>query len=1152
MKKIILVSIIFFSTISSFTQIYVNNVIHISSNTIGKFEKFEISLDLSSNNFNNPYDPDEIDIYAEFVSPTNVTTRINSFYMVDFKRNSNSYNPTILGSCNDFDLHVQDFQYLTQLNDNKSWRIRFSPSEVGKYKYVIYIIHNNEKTKTTEYSFNAIDSDNRGYINVADNNKNFSFKDKTNFFPIGMNLLVTWGSETYNRLLYETTSDAITKTKSRGGNFGRIWMSPRHFGIEWDNNGINNYEKRQNRAFDLDKIIEESREKGIYIQLCLDAHYEFFNDPKEGFFWLNNPYKSVLSNNQSIFDFFSSLDCKRNYKKRARYIIARWGYSTSIFSYELFNEVDQVDINNNINGFWNNNNAIKVREWHDEIINYMKLYDKNHMYTSSTTSAAGGPGNFGGTQGSQSLFQSPNISYTQDHLYGLDRNTEFQKKYNSLQALSLFNKPIILGEFGEGSVCWLSSSNFTSSLYTSNDGNYFHDVITMHNGIWSSAFNGSAGSGLYWSANHIFNSCWGGQYRYFEPLKKFLGDFSFFSKDYKVITNKCEEGSAIDEIHNPTSQDNCVPLWNFQSSSTPPPNPIFSPELINTTNDKKIEIFALQSKNELIGWIHNKDNFWYNLPHFADSYPDKQQFCNSTYNTNLPVSTNDITHLNNETIIIPNMQCDGTYKIEFYSTYPEYDNNNDNINDNGGIIPSLTINNIPVHCGELSFIAPEMLALGVTPPLAPDYGFKVTQVSYSWTNFLISPDSTSNENINGDLISGNNDIFYQGTDNRLHHNYYGSFGGITGWHHECLTNWGNNSENINGDIAFENSNVFYQGTDNRLHHYYYGNLAGVVGWHHEWLTNWNNNSENVSGDIAFTGTDVFYRGTDSRLHHYYYGNLAGVVGWHHEWITNWSNNTQNVDGDIQVSKIGAVNVFYKGIDNKLHHCYYDNGQWNHIWHSDWNFNSQDVGGDIALSDNGQHVFYRGTDSRLHHYYYENGQWFHTWHTDWNNSDQNVNGEIVASSDGTHVFYRGNDSYLHQQYYIGNSMWGHDWILCYNDLNSNHLAKSKITMSSDKVYYQGADDKIHSFEYNIGCSPRPLINIQSGNNKNSYSDNLKLENHINNEPFPNPFNNKIEINNMEDYLYVQLINVFGEIIKYEKINSSVLTLNTSNVTPGVYF
>jgi hypothetical protein len=914
----------------------------------------------------------------------------------------------------------------------------------------------------------------------------------------------------------------INKVAQSKGNFVRIWMSPSQFGIEWSESGIGSYESRQPRAFDLDSVIEYAKQKNVYIELCLLSSGEF-NDTAQ---WNHNPYKSLIQNQDSFFIKQSAIDM---FKQRVRYVIARWGYSTNICSFELFNEVDHYLISGPGLGFWNNTS--KVRSWHDTIISYAKTMDSKHLYTSST--AVVSAGSYGG---SSSLFASPYIDYTQDHYYTWDLNTEFQKSYLAIRSAAIFNKPYLLGEFGESynAPCWIGASNFTSSQYTA--GNYFHDVIPMHNGLWATAFSGAAGAGLYWWSDHVFNPCWGGQWQYFEALQKFWENENIAAKPYKAITNSCTGIGVKDQTHSPSgvSTDNCYPIWASGETS---PNSAYTSAQITTSNDSELEVFALKTEDKILGWIHGKDNYWYNLPHAAG--PTSEPAC-SALNDNQPSTSALISVLQNQTITINNLQCDGVYKAEFYSTYPQYDINNDGIKENGGLIPAFTVNNIGVHCGSVTIPLPKLQALG-TAPYSPDYGFKISKVEDGWSHAIIT--SSSQENIGGELCADTNDIFYKGTDNRLHHYYNTSTTPL----HEWLTDWNNTSQNVGGDIACSLNNVVYGGTDSRLHHYWYASAQ----WNHEWLTDWSNTSQNVGGDIAYHGSDIFYRGSDNRLHHYWYASAQ----WNHEWLTDWSNTSQNVGGNIDCSD---GNVFYRGADDRLHHYWYGSGQWNHEWLTDWSNTSQNINGDVTVI--GTSAFYKGTDNRLHHYWYGSGQWNHELIADLSNSTQNVGGDIAVSADVTHVYYQGSDNYIHQQFRTANGSWAHDWVLCYGELSSAHWSSQNVATASNKVFFRGlSDNKLHYWGYNMGCSPRVLMKTDfaqdtvDSENQHTISALPSLSSLSETNPFPNPFHEEFYINDISNNIYaIEIYNSLGMLLEHRQSINKKSIFRIPAVSSGIYF
>src|SRR6056297_657135 len=85
-----------FSQVSEIIQPEIS-VLQTNTSTVKKYEKFEINIELKNVKYENPYNPEEIDVYAIFTAPSGKTLRINGFY--------------------------DDF------NGADQWKLRFSPNE---------------------------------------------------------------------------------------------------------------------------------------------------------------------------------------------------------------------------------------------------------------------------------------------------------------------------------------------------------------------------------------------------------------------------------------------------------------------------------------------------------------------------------------------------------------------------------------------------------------------------------------------------------------------------------------------------------------------------------------------------------------------------------------------------------------------------------------------------------------------------------------------------------------------------------------------------------------------------------------------------------------------------------------------------------------
>ena len=61
--------------------------------------------------------------------------------------------------------------------------------------------------------------------------------------------------------------------------------------------------------------------------------------------WPTNPFNSAVSGGflAAPQDLWNSTRAYSLFQRRFRYIVARWGYSTALMSWELWNEVDLTD-----------------------------------------------------------------------------------------------------------------------------------------------------------------------------------------------------------------------------------------------------------------------------------------------------------------------------------------------------------------------------------------------------------------------------------------------------------------------------------------------------------------------------------------------------------------------------------------------------------------------------------------------------------------------------------------------------------------------------------------------------------------------------------------------------------------------------------------
>jgi len=1142
---------LFFFSIQLHAQLVVQDFRQVGGRgTIGvrqvpKYELFEVEIKLSQAQFSNPFDPEEVDVVVEYIH-SNTGTRITmpAFWYQNFQRCIGCPDPTAGGFP---DKHAEDPDYLTPVATPYSFRARIAFKEQGNWQYRVVVRHNQGLPYYSTYKTISVSAPvGKGFVKVGSNKRSFAFEDGTPYMPIGMNYVTHGTTQNYNRLNYNEHMDGILKTADHGGNMLRIWMDALHFGVEWGENNIGNYSARMNRAFDLDAIIEYAHDRDLYFLLTLDAGANFGYEQHNGVYtgrWLENPYRAVVGEQAQRRTFFSNEQCKEMYKRRLRYIMSRWGYSQNIMAWEMWNEVENVD---HYFGFWK-----EVRSWHKEMIRYSETIDPNHLYTTSFASPRNGiraaneyPTVQGGlahaaANGVNSLEE---IDIINEHNYSQDYNVEHQRHYLAQRARHLFpDKPYLIGEVGYlFKPCEIRSEAFTPhSKYNPNVNKKlrYHDHIEIHNTLWSSVMSGMSSTAMYFWTNKVYARSSGGMYANYKPLQMFLENETTFANEYKAIVNNVK-GKGIKD------QRNCgVALYEDPIQGYPEElaclegiDESYLNRDIQTTNDEELEVFALRGEEKTIGWIHSKRNYWYNLPHKVSAA------CEGDWDDNQPVTPEAVSSLENEVITINGLPCDGTYKIEFYSTYPAYDINGDSIEEFGGVISDFTIEEVEATCGALRFTCPDLKALGVAPPYAPDYGFKITKtLSKSWEHQIITP--AFDKKINGGLAINDQytHLFYKDNQDQL---VVANLEEQGDWVSENLTAAnGGDPHKIKGALAYDKtfgpSEVFFEGEDNTLCRFYYQDGS----WNFEATS-----FPKIFGDIAFNDGKVFYESVDHELCQLF--RLEGV--WTLVRMKESNGSFAKVYG-------GIVNVdgllFYRGQDGALHHMKWNGTSWEHSILTPVGIQ---VYSNLVLTQDGQEVYYKGVDGKLHKYsWIEASQvWLHSV-VDFPDFVYRIDGDIALSKSGHNIFFREASGYVMHVYKQGLG-YGYDFMFCEEALFPAIKSKTHLVCSDNMVFYEGVDSRVHQFKYGNECIPTldPIEEQEQNIDGDNTNDSTDLKGFLG--AFPNPFDQQLNVvvdpSVGEGTFYVEIINSFGSNIYSSTllIPGQLFTINTTAFEKGVYY
>ncbi len=415
--------------------------------SVGIYEKFEVSLELKCE-FINPFDPDQIDINAEFTAPSGKKWRINGFY---------------------------DFSMSTL------WKVRFSPDETGKWSYIVTVKDKNGSVTSPAQSFVAVTSKRNGPINVAENKRYLTHSNGKDFYGVGF-----WYNDGYEGFGSGRVEAAeLDRLKSLGVNFISTYITP----LETWASGIGRYD--QNIAGRLDELLQMLEERDMVLSLNLWFH-SYLSETVWGggnVRWYVNPYKQVTE----AKNFYRSGEAWKYQEKLYRYMIARYGYSRALALWFIVDEVNGTD-------GWVKGDSLVAAEWLSKVHNYLKTNDPWNRPTTGTRS--GGIKEFWheGYQitdiAAREIYEAQgfpiNKTSTIDsadinpliHSY---RNyaSENQKLWHG------YGKPVINGETG-----------WAHTFYEPSMPGY---LAQYHNAIWVTLATGSAMMPFWWAHSRFIN-----------------------------------------------------------------------------------------------------------------------------------------------------------------------------------------------------------------------------------------------------------------------------------------------------------------------------------------------------------------------------------------------------------------------------------------------------------------------------------------------------------------------------------------------------------------------------------------------------------------------------------------------------------------------
>ncbi|MEA3226021.1 MAG: DUF5060 domain-containing protein, partial [Planctomycetota bacterium] len=428
--------------------------LYVNRSQVAIYDKFEITFDLDGR-WDNPFDPTQVKVDGEFTSPSGKVLIVPGFFYQEYRR-------TLKGGEDSY-----------KSVGKPMWKVRFAPTKAGEYTYQISVTNRGQTVKTEKTAFTCASvTANHGFVRVSKTNPlYFEYDDGTPFFAIAN--CKWWDRISDNK--HGDIEGFYTKFARAGGNMTRNFLmrigeltatSARYNDPSAPRPDRGFGKMDLDRAWRHDQALEQCEKLGICHQLAI-ANSTYFHT------WDKRKWSMcVYSKNQggpisqSGLEYFTNPAARENFKRVLRYFVARWAYSTAVFSWNLWNEVDFL------HGYDSMRN--EARQWHREMGQYLKQIDwARHVIDTNFWRINGDP-----------HINVPELDVVSFNYYASSNFAPVVETWIK-RNMSVYRKPVMFGEFNV-------ASSYGNKAFVLPD----PDFIMPHNGMWSTMMSGSAGAGM--------------------------------------------------------------------------------------------------------------------------------------------------------------------------------------------------------------------------------------------------------------------------------------------------------------------------------------------------------------------------------------------------------------------------------------------------------------------------------------------------------------------------------------------------------------------------------------------------------------------------------------------------------------------------------
>lgn len=261
-----------------------------SADQVGKYARLELTVDLKAS-FSNAYNPDEIDLSAEFTSPARKVWKVNGFF------------------------------------DGTEWKVRFAGNETGVWYYLLKATDATGSVRTPTALFSCVPSTNHGWVKIAPNHRYLACDDGTSFYGVGA--CYPWS----------ITTNGLDQMQKLGFNTYVYWNGT--YDRDGGNNliestawGLGRYDAAKCKR--IDNLIDWSEARGLGMILVIWPH-DYLSEGMRGWpvGWPKNPYAKIVTST----NFYSDTNAWVLQQKMYRYVIARWACSPALLSWQTVDEI---------------------------------------------------------------------------------------------------------------------------------------------------------------------------------------------------------------------------------------------------------------------------------------------------------------------------------------------------------------------------------------------------------------------------------------------------------------------------------------------------------------------------------------------------------------------------------------------------------------------------------------------------------------------------------------------------------------------------------------------------------------------------------------------------------------------------------------------